>query len=322
LTEIYLELSEVQSTFGPLKKLCFLLNQPTDLMTRMKVNAERRSAGKDRREAARQQVAIDSQVTGVSDNSVFACDKMDIEFDNVTFVYPSHKTVLLNSVSQRFPQGKMYALVGLQHQGKATILKLLGQVVVPEPDKGWVFTPPHLRVLHLSREVSLLDDNLYHNIVFNFRVDKLGGPKRVKRICERVGFSPKMLRLLDLAMGEEEAGIDHSEEDDYVLQKSWASRLSETDYARLNLARVLVMNPECCVMHLPFIAFEDSTAREMVHLVKQHIEEKGLELPPEERKYRRPRTVFFTSSSLSRCDQADMIFEVSKERGLLRIQAA
>ena len=58
-----------------------------------------------------------------------AGDKLDIEgnieFKNVTFKYPTSKTVALNNLSLKINKGEYIAFVGESGSGKSTIIKLI-----------------------------------------------------------------------------------------------------------------------------------------------------------------------------------------------------
>merc|ERR1712217_55529 len=143
------------------------------------------------------------------------------------------------------------------------------------------------------------------NLIFDQDIKFLGGYRRIRKICERVEFPQSHMDMLDASWEVEEQGTGNE------IDKSWHAKFSNTDFARLNIARALIMNPECLVMRMPLITFSDDLAEKMTSLLRLHIGEKGLELPEAARALRRPRTVFFTSSTLERCRAADSVYEVS-----------
>merc|ERR1719379_2840924 len=102
--------------------------------------------------------------------------------DNISFSYMDDAP-LLKGINFQFEQGKLYTLVGHPHQGRATLMKILGQVVVPQ--EGTIFVPPHLRVLHVSRECFILNASFIENVIFNQSMAKLGGWERVRSVCTR-----------------------------------------------------------------------------------------------------------------------------------------
>merc|ERR1711879_848008 len=131
----------------------------------------------------------------------------------------------------------------------ATLLRLLGQVILPKPENGRIFVPPHLRILHSDKDVQLLDGSFLDNILLGKTPAEIGGLPRVRRICELVGFQTHVMRLLE----EESANL-----------ADWFERLSGSGRARVNLARVLVANPEVLIMHKPLQAFNEDESIAMV----------------------------------------------------------
>merc|ERR1719262_1952503 len=110
---------------------------------------------------------------------VFAVDMVNIEIHNLNYFFDDRP--ILTNVNVTFPQGKMYAFVGPPHQGKSTLLRIMGQVLLPdEGSSSMIFFPPHLRVLHLSQETFFLSHTLLKNIVFHTDMKKIGGLERIR----------------------------------------------------------------------------------------------------------------------------------------------
>lgn len=82
---------------------------------------------------------------------------------------------------------------------------------------------------------------------------------------------------------------------------------SQTDIARLNLARALIVNPELLIMHMPMNTFTDGEADELMALLKEHVQERGVGFPTSGN-LRRPRTVFISASSNARLRHASSVF--------------
>jgi len=312
LTEIYHEIMEIQKSIGPLCKLCHFMNLETDVESRMNINRSRRELGNKRRKQARQDSKASTSTTDGGE-TVFAVDTVPIEVNHLTFSFPGGGP-FLKDISATFDQGMMYAIVGPSHEGKSVFLKLLGQVLLPDPnDSGYIFVPPHMRVLHLSQETFVMSMSLVKNIIFNTDLAKVGGIPRITRICKLLNFSDYILSEL-----KEETGGNSHESD---AQQEWMSKLTHTDFARLNLARAFVMNPELLVLHKPHLSFDDWEKRVIFELLREHVDRKGLELS-DENQNRRRRTVFFTSASRLHAkglEHADGIYEVSAANGLRNI---
>jgi len=310
LAEIYREFMEIQKSVGPLRKISSFMNLETDLHVRMAINRMRRKQGTEKRLAARDaHIGANSQVVKTDQGEeVYAVDMVNIEITNLTYYFD--ESAVLKDVNVMFPQGKLYAFIGPPHQGKSTLLKLMGQVLLPnENSQGDIFVPPHLRVLHVSTDTFFLSHTFLKNIVFMSDMTKIGGLERITKVCRELKFPDYMLDLIN--EDKEPSDMEGRSE----AFRSWMGLLSYTDYARMNLARALIMNPECLVLHKPTMAFDDREGPEIIRLLRRHVDEKGLELPVESRKSRRRRTVFFTAASIDAVDLADAIYEVSTLKG-------
>jgi len=278
------------------------------------INRERQHHGEKKRLEARSKDSSKppQMVQTDAGQTVFAVDLVSIEILNLTYRFDQRP--ILRNVNASFPQGRLYAFVGPPHQGKSTLLKLMGGVLLPnETSNGSIFVPPHLRVLHLSQDTFFLGTTLLKNLVFNTSMEKVGGLERIRKICELLNFPPSLLAHLQDA--QEPSQMTARSE----VFRQWVSSLSYTDFARINLARAFIMNPECLVLHKPALAFDDSEARAIIKLLRLHVDERGLDLPEEKRHFRRNRTVFFTAASMDAIEHADMIYEVSTKHGTLPI---
>jgi len=305
---IYKECMEIQQSLGPLQRITHYMNTETDLHQRKEINRMRRKVGESRRTVLR------ATVKHVANDGKFAVDSISIKVEDLNFSYSgSGRTpvTLLRNVSCEFDQGSVYAFVGPPRQGKSTFMKLLGQAMLTDSSEGKIFVPPHLRILHLAADATLLNGSLVDNIILNADLAEIGGIQRVRRICERVGLSENLRALI----GKEEPTLGSPEE------TAWHALLSHTDYARLNLIRVFVTNPEVIIMHKPVMSFDDQEQRSVMELLRENVERKGIELPEQDEMYRRPRTIFYTSGTLVSVAASDVVYKVSLKDGVIPVSA-
>eukprot|EP00930_Biecheleria_cincta_P018412 TRINITY_DN14351_c0_g1_i3.p1 TRINITY_DN14351_c0_g1~~TRINITY_DN14351_c0_g1_i3.p1 ORF type:complete len:569 (+),score=63.45 TRINITY_DN14351_c0_g1_i3:147-1853(+) len=305
LHEIYAEAMEIQMCFCPLKAITRLMNSESDLDLRMSANRRRRSEGKERRLASRRSCS-----TAAGDPNEFAVDRVIIYMKDVIFSYETEiikgmQNPVVRSVSQEFDQGQIYAFIGPPRQGKATLLRLLGQVMIPNQGEGGIFFPPHLRVLHVSRESTVLHDTFLENLLLGQSLQQVGGAERVRLVCKRVGYDEVTIESLLCRA-------------DLASPKSWSALFTHTDYARLCLARVFLMNPEVLVIHHPVMSFGAHCRIEMLKRLREHVSERGIGLPTGKH-MRRPRTMFFSASFVNELDVADRVFYVASNSGLREI---
>jgi ABC-type multidrug transport system fused ATPase/permease subunit len=313
MQEIYGEALEIQRAFGPLRKICHFMNLETDLPDRLRINRMRRKHGEEMRQSQRRKRASHSEEQQGKISLEFPVDNVQLEINNLSFQYATNSPLVMHSINITVAQGGLYAFVGPPHEGKSTLMKLLGQVLLPPEGGGYIFIPPHLRVLHVSTASTILKGSLLQNITLDHELDGLGGVERLYKICKRVGFSPDLLRLLGTVDDANDQIVPVPSALDEEDEVPWASRLSDSDHARLTLARVFVMNPECVVYHKPASAFNDYEGKQVVKHIREYVDERGLELPYRLRPYRRPRTLFFTSSTLAGVKEADCVYRVCTE---------
>ena len=66
----------------------------------------------------------------------------------------------------------------------------------------------------------------------------------------------------------------------------------------MRIPKALVLNPECLVVHKPALVFDETQAKKVLRIIREHVDNRGVELPREGRKQRRPRTVLLDVSKL------------------------
>merc|ERR1719199_16452 len=148
-----------------------------------------------------------------------------------------------------FHQGTFTALVGPEGEGKSTLLKMLGGVILPAP--GALFVPSHLRVLHVATENLFFKASLYDNLTFGcLPGDSDGKLERVLKICERLNIPQDVLDLV--SQGASGPAL------------VWAELISHSHKCLLGLARAVITNPEVLCIHKPTIAYNESTSKRVL----------------------------------------------------------
>eukprot|EP00929_Paragymnodinium_shiwhaense_P113968 TRINITY_DN82278_c0_g1_i1.p1 TRINITY_DN82278_c0_g1~~TRINITY_DN82278_c0_g1_i1.p1 ORF type:complete len:844 (+),score=118.31 TRINITY_DN82278_c0_g1_i1:75-2606(+) len=309
MQEIYLECLEVQKTSGPLVKIATYMNLPMDLRQRKDINRMRRAVGEEERQKQRNN-------TAEAGTGEFPVDRVPLRLEDMSFKFQTSDHYIFNSVSLVLQQGLIHCFVGPANAGKATLLKLLGLQLLPDSDSK-VFVPPHLRILHVSQDITILNGSLLWNVVLNQGLEKVGGKERVLKLMEILEFGGLTDRFKkDCEHYYKTGNIVNPEEDGSQSGHSglpWHSHLSRTSLARISLLRAMVMNPEVLILHKPFVTFEDKDVKSLSVMMRRHVSEKGLELDVDQRSFRRPRTVLFSSTSDLAIRAADHIYKVAKQ---------
>merc|ERR1719247_299683 len=148
-------------------------------------------------------------------------------------------------------------------------------------------------MLHVPQDPMIMDMTLWKNLCFG---NQSPDPNRVRRILERMDMK---------WMGD---WLESPYSD-------WVRSFSSTDIAKINLARVFIANPEVLIIHRPTLQFEEKTAEDILDLLHEFVQKRGLELPDDELDRRRPRTcILSTPNPREAVKRADMVLEVANGR--------
>lgn len=278
------------------------------------------------------------------DAKMMRTDLIPIIFENTCFSYRDLPIAL--NVSLSVKQGSMVAITGDNGGGKCTLLKLIGRLMVP--DKGNIFIPPHLRILFVSQEPSiLLDLTLWENLTMGcpdgidpglvtsilqememdrtlkaleyFR-DGVGGLGAEATTASTVSaeYSSRDLLLPQEGGGGGGGPKDKKEQEkkDATMRKElaqWFDKLNYTEKVKLHLARAFIMNPELMVIHRPLYHFNDTEAQKIMRIVKMHHNNRGMCMPTTTMHRRRPRTVFMSCDNEWEENVADIIWRLNSK---------
>jgi len=279
-----------------LERVVKYMNLPIDVQHRKKLNRLRRRDTKAVRALLRKTAT-----------NILPLDSMSIQLSQLAFGYQASGNggfKLSRGVGGEHEetieirQGELISFVGPRSEGKTTLLKILGGVVLPEvgEDGPGFFIPSHLRVLHISPEAIFFHGTLLDNICFGVRKgDSDGDIDRVKKVCRRLGLPETVMSMFD------------SEE-----ERVWGEVLSLTQRHLLSLARAFIANPEVLCIHKPTMPFDEVNSREVFKILREYVDEKGLEQDPASKHLRRPRTCLITSSRMGGIQASDKVFHVSR----------
>lgn len=288
--EAYVEIMEVFQCVSALRTITRYMNASTDLLHRREAHlAATKTLCQKRRD-----ISLAKQgVTGDGEASFFNLDIVPIALKDLRFRFNvDGKGWLIEVDRLQAPQGSMVALVGAHKSGKTTFLKLLTQVLFPK--EGQIFVPTHLRVLHVTDEPFILETSLWENLTFG---DSSAELDRVLRILDR-------LELHDLSQSLNDESNRHD------VHSQWWNRLSNTDIAKIHVARALIANTEVLAMQRPCTKFDSRTADLVMDMLGEYIENRGVEMEGR-RDLRRPRTCFYTTDYPEiEAAWADLLWEI------------
>jgi ABC-type multidrug transport system ATPase subunit len=212
-----------------------------------------------------------SQESGalVTKRRIFPVDLVLIRCRDVCYSYRTARSggekakQVFHGANVDIPQGGMFCICGPQGKGKNTFLMLLGQVLVP--DTGYIFIPPHLRVLYVPSETYFIKEDIVANLFFGCGIqwnqaDASASVKgltdsewrRALRICERLGFPDRLMKYLHW---DEITGISQQEEQRELMGNN-AFAFTRSDRSLLQIARALICNPEVLVIQNPTLTLD------------------------------------------------------------------
>lgn len=180
-----------------------------------------------------------------------------IQLNNVTFTYPNSDKPALKNVSLKVSKGQFVVLCGPSGCGKSTLLRLLKKEIKPHgefsgeifvsangSDVGFVFQDP---------ENQIVAEDFLHEMVFG--LENLGLPTNEmrSRVAEMVGF-----------FGAETLLIRKTHE------------LSGGKKQQMNLASVLLMQPDILLLDEPTAQLDPVSSRELLDMLVRLNEEFGM----------------------------------------------
>ncbi|MBR5179247.1 MAG: ATP-binding cassette domain-containing protein [Lachnospiraceae bacterium] len=185
-----------------------------------------------------------------------------LNVENLIFTYPKQDTPVLNDISFSIREGEFVVLCGATGSGKSTLLKLIKPEITPLGEKrGHVFL--------FGEELSRDDD------------DKKISASRIGYVCQ----NPKEQVVTDkvwheLAFGLENMNMSQNEMNAKVAEmaayfgiEDWYDKkteeLSGGQLQLLNLASVMVMNPDVLILDEPSAQLDPVAASEFFGTIKK-----------------------------------------------------
>lgn len=197
---------------------------------------------------------------------------IEIEFDNVTFAYPTMpEHQVLRGLSFKIPAGKTVSLVGERGCGKSTSLELIQKKYNIEPGDGvikingrpiaeWDLRQYRRRISIVAQERKIFSDTIKENILYGLSDEErrergFDGPdaattgfQELKRFCEHAccwDFIKDFPLQLETRIGTK--GI----------------KLSGGQTQCLTIARALIKNPACLILDEATSALDNDTQKKV-----------------------------------------------------------
>jgi len=307
ITELNSQLMVIVDAFVPLKEFTFFFNLPLELKERKQITYYRRD------QTARLRARMWQENKRV-DHS----DLIPLTFTNVSFQYSSTACVF-DSINITIQQGQLVAVTGPHNSGKATLIDLVTGAKLPT--SGELYVPSHLHVLNVSRQAIFLHASMLHNLVLGLPDSSRMDKARIIGILRLLEL-PSMISVVENEISMEadcgNLGTGRAWIEDEINfmgsdEPTWEQSLTNSSKVKLHIARALIANPEVIVFERTLQGLNEETTTLVFDVISRHVKERGLCLPDSERRFRRPRTVIFTTDHASRAAKADCILEMDEK---------
>jgi len=310
VSELNSQFIKIVDSFVPLKELTFFLNLPTDLQAHQKGSQERRD------HTHRERVSLFASSGPQDADAAFKTDLIKIEARDLSFEYIEGEHIFKN-VNLSFPQGAIVAVTGNEKSGKTTFMELLSYYLTPT--SGSMMVPSHLRILQMAREPTFLRASIISNLC-------LGLPRGEAVDLDRIYAILKLCQIeevVSLVRSElekdgtprqntfynEGIAFDHTSHHHQKL-----ASLAYSQKIKLQLARALVSNPNVLLIPFSLEGLHHNVALDMLEVLREHVNNRGVCVPKSTFNTRRPRSVFFSTSNGELASKADTILRMDPEK--------
>ncbi|CAE7234177.1 unnamed protein product, partial [Symbiodinium microadriaticum] len=259
-------------------------------------------------------------------------------FDSIPIVFKDISIELWHDFCKLL--GSIIQILGPHDSGKGSILKKVGDLVTTSG--GRVLISPHLMVLQVPHEPLFIENGgLLGNLSLAKHLESsdIGDPARGRRILRRLGLDKEwIMKLYDkevrvfirkktvvqdqpdspfsACFGEDPEEEEEEEEEEAL--PPWAQQLSSSEKWRFQLARAFVHDPHVLLVHRPADELDPQMQEKVLSCFRDFVDRRGLEineeigshLPPDRR---RPRTVVFTTGSMTKISIADYVWRIGKD---------
>jgi ABC-type ATPase involved in cell division len=325
---VYADLLDLKKRTVVLQGLSRFFNMETETSDLKVLSRKRRAlTHQSRRSLTYQSEAprlLESPKKGASKIKCPLTDMMLLEMRSVTLQYEPAPPLILRAKAAAY-QGTLVCISSCgSGAGRQSLMRALAYKKFPSI--GMISIPSHLRVVHVSSEPCILDRSAWGNLTFACSTED---PSRVLDIChqlemsftqqvlkkdlERMGMlTPELCRKCDVNKTAADSLLDHED------GTKWQHRLTDSEIAKIHLARAFVMNPEVLVLQRPFRRFSEGQGerRRLMDAIRNHINLRGLGLDPKTAGRRRPRTVFFTAEAKSQEEEADVVWTIMEDKSI------
>jgi len=172
-----------------------------------------------------------------------------LNIENLSFSYPECENKALENISLSVSRGEFVLLCGNSGSGKSTLLRVLKKELAPYGKiEGSIKTVDNLKIglVTQNAETQIVSDTVWHNLAFALENMKLPQNEIRQRIAETAEFF----------------GLSE------IFEKKTAA-LSGGEKQLLNLASVMVMNPDLLLLDEPTSQLDPIAAQRFTDILKR-----------------------------------------------------
>jgi ABC-type multidrug transport system fused ATPase/permease subunit len=181
-----------------------------------------------------------------------------IKFKNISFCYPNQKKNVLENSTFNIKSGGVYGIFGRSGSGKTTLINLITGLLKPSSGKIIIdgknikdnFQFNNNFFSYISQDVTLLDDTIKNNIIFNTNKTNI---KILNKICK--------FAELDNFVKNLKNGLD-------TFLLDGGKNLSGGQKQRICIARALYQNSNIIIMDEPTSALDNLSALNIIKNIK------------------------------------------------------
>ncbi|ORI06079.1 cysteine ABC transporter ATP-binding protein [Mammaliicoccus sciuri] len=178
-----------------------------------------------------------------------------IQFDHVSFTYPERKDFSFDQINLSIKENHHTAIIGPSGAGKSTLIKLMLNEL--NPNEGKIIYKKPLKMGYLSQRPYIFSATLYENVTMFQNYDE----KRVNEVLTEVGLLEKVKQL--------SKGMHTMIGDGYEM-------LSGGEMRRIELARLLLLDPDVVIFDEPTTGLDIETEQLIVQTVNQFAHQKTI----------------------------------------------